>query len=51
MTISELLCQERLVQEELKTEIGKLKEQIEIDEIVQKELRRQITELSKPFRY
>lgn len=47
ITVSELMRQEMQVQHQLQDEITRLREQVEINEIVNKELRRQNDELVK----
>ena len=51
LTLSELLSQERQVQEQLRAEIKSLNERIEIDELIQKNLRKEIMEMGRGVRY
>jgi|JI6StandDraft_1071083.scaffolds.fasta_scaffold311612_1 protoporphyrinogen oxidase len=47
MTMSELMAQEHEIQNQLRDEIKRLQERIEVDDIIHKELRRQVEELQK----
>lgn len=47
LTMSELLKQEYEIQNQLRQEIEKLKQRIEVDDIIQKELRKQIDDIRK----
>lgn len=47
MTMSELVTQEVEIQNQLREEIKRLEERIEVDDIIHKELRRQVEEANK----
>lgn len=51
ITVSELMKQEIQVQDQLRDEIKRLHEQIEINDIINKELRRQMDEQQKSRYY